>query len=37
MITDGFFSIDEGEDRASDRAQRKRSPFNMPLEIMISC
>ena len=36
-ITNRVFSVDKGEDGESDRAERKRSSFNAPLEVMISC
>ena len=36
-ITDGVFSVDEGEDGKGDRAERKRSSFNAPLKVVISC
>ena len=36
-ITNGVFCVDKGEDGESDRAERKRSSFNAPLEVMISC
>ena len=36
-ITNGVFSVDEGEDGKSDRAERKRSSFNAPLKVVISC
>ena len=36
-ITNRVFSVDEGEDGKSDRAERKRSSFYTPLKVMISC
>ena len=36
-ITNGVFSIDKGEDGESDHAEGKRSFFNAPLKVMISC
>ena len=36
-ITNGVFSVDKGEDGESDRAEGKRSSFNAPLKVMISC
>ena len=36
-ITNRVFSVNKGEDGESDRAERKRSSFNAPLEVMISC
>ena len=36
-VTNGVFSVDKGEDGESDRAERKRSSFNTPLEVVISC
>ena len=36
-ITNGVFSVDEGKDGESDREERKRSSFNTPLEVVISC
>ena len=36
-ITNGVFSVDEGKDGECDRAERKRSSFNAPLKVMISC
>ena len=36
-ITNGVFSVDKGENREGDRAERKRSSFIAPLEVMISC
>ena len=36
-ITNGVFSVDKGEYGESDHAKRKRSSFNMPLEVMVSC
>ena len=37
VITNGVFSIDKGKYGKSDRAERKRSSFNVPLKVMISC
>ena len=37
VITDGVFSIDEGENGESDHAERKGSSFNAPLKVVISC
>ena len=36
-ITNGIFSVDKGEYRECDCAEGKRSSFNVPLEIVISC
>ena len=36
-ITNGVFSVDKGKNGEGDRAERKRSSFNAPLEVMISC
>ena len=36
-ITNGVFSVDKGEYGEGDRAKRKRSSFNAPLKVMISC
>ena len=36
-VTNGVFSVDEGKDGKGDRAERKRSSFNTPLEVVISC
>ena len=36
-ITNGVFSVNEGKDGKSDCAERKRSSFNAPLEVVISC
>ena len=37
VITNGVFSVDKGEYGESDCAERKRSSFNAPLKVMISC
>ena len=37
VITNGVFSVDKGENREGDHAERKRSSFDAPLEVMISC
>ena len=37
VVTNGVFSIDKGEDGESDCAERKRSFFNAPLKVVISC
>ena len=37
MITNGVFSVDKGEYREGDCAEGKRSSFNVPLEVVISC
>ena len=36
-ITNRVFCVNKGEDGESDRAERKRSSFNAPLKVMISC
>ena len=36
-ITNGVFSVDKGENGEGDRAEGKRSSFNAPLKVMISC
>ena len=35
-VTNGVFSVDERKDGKGDRAKRKRSSFNTPLEVVIS-
>ena len=37
VITNRVFSIDKGENGEGDRANRKRSSFNTPLKVVISC
>ena len=37
VVANGVFSVDKGEDRKSDHAEGKRSSFNAPLKIMVSC
>ena len=37
VITNGVFSVNKGKDGEGDRAERKRSSFNVPLEVVISC
>ena len=37
VITNRVFSVDKGEDGESDCAERKRSSFDTPLKVMISC
>ena len=37
VITNGVFGVDKGEYGESDHAERKRSSFNAPLKVMISC
>ena len=37
VVTNGVFSVNKGENGEGDHAERKRSSFNTPLEVMISC